>query len=65
MNVREALFNDMSGCSNRNCVISPSEIGTNGRCNCIKNMDKAQLSVLESRIKQIADCEIIETEEEK
>lgn len=54
-NIRETLFprESWSGCSNHSCIVTGPKIGmgTNGPCNCLHNASRAQINILESRIR--------------
>lgn len=59
MKLREYLFKDFTPCSNHDCVIrKPKGMGTNGSCGCLFNLNRSQLMILSSRLKQAADREL-------
>ena len=66
MKIRNIIFRGMKGCSNHNCVINPHKsVGTNGHCNCLIDMNRSQLSIVQEHINQIGDREIeVHTKEE-
>ena len=48
------LFSGFQGCTNHDCIVTggPSGIGTNGTCQCLVNLSRANLIILESRLKK-------------
>lgn len=64
--VRDLLFKGMTGCSDHACLITgPKEgMGTNGGCRCLLNMSRSQLSILSSRLSQIAALPVLDKNEQ-
>ena len=51
MKIRDYLFKGFGGCSNHGCIIEkPRGMGTNGSCQCLLNMSRTQLTILQSRL---------------
>ena len=65
MIISEYLFRGFSGCSNHDCIINRNpNVGTNGTCKCLLNMNRSELSILSSRLSTIADVELPPKENE-
>ena len=47
------LLSGFQGCTNHDCIVTggPSGMGTNGTCQCLVNASRANLIILQSRIK--------------
>ena len=59
MKIRDYLFKDFKPCSNHNCIIKKREgMGTNGSCQCLLRLNRAQLHILSSRLRNIADKDL-------
>ncbi len=58
--VREVLFKHFKGCSNHGCLITGPKggMGTSGMCQCVVNMSRSQLHILQSKLHVIADTVI-------
>ena len=50
--VRQRLFRDWPGCSDRNCIVTgpKSGMGTHGGCKCVLNASRGQLQFLATRL---------------
>ena len=58
MNARELLFRGLTlGCSNHGCVVTGPKKGmaTNGPCHCVKELNRTQLTILQSRLSVLLD----------
>jgi hypothetical protein len=58
MNLREALFRDWPGCTDGGCVVRDNTKGmhTNGGCRCVVNANRANLTILQSRINHLLNA---------
>lgn len=64
--IREFLFKGFMGCSDGYCIVNGRAKGmhTNGGCRCFKRFDKASLSILEGRIRQLNERDLPEPPKE-
>lgn len=67
MKIRDWLFRDFTGCSNHCCVVTgpKSGIGTNGICSCVVNMERSQLTLLQSKLRVLSEYDLPEEIETK
>lgn len=59
MPLKELLFKGMTGCLSNDCIITDNSTGTNSSCKCLLNMSRGQLAMLNSRLNQLKDKEIV------
>ena len=60
MKLRERLFPHAKGCTNGYCVVTGKASGmhTNSTCNCIVNMSRSQLMILQGRLMSVGELEV-------